>query len=134
MQYFYRRNFYLLPGAIMPFKKGQSGNPLGRAKGGPPRPLITPAIRKFLGWKWLKIKTLADNPIRLDTLTGAEVLALRMLSLAQKGNASILAQILDRIDGKIAAPPESLIGVQPLRLEIITAEKSDANKITSQTA
>jgi hypothetical protein len=67
------------------FQKGQSGNPAGRPKG---EPTITPWLRRLLLEKH-------------NGTTRAELVASRLIQMAQDGDAKAIALVLERIDGKV---------------------------------
>lgn len=75
----------------MPFKKGQSGNPKGRPKGG--IGILTPLIRAALDKP-----DLTDDKKRLRRIVFVE----NLFKLAYAGNPTALNIIMDRSDGKLA--------------------------------
>jgi len=74
------------PGNPWAFKPGQSGNPGGKPKG---TVSIMTHVRRALAEK------------QKDGRTGAELLADKMLELAEAGEFKFLKEIVDRMDGPI---------------------------------
>jgi hypothetical protein len=79
------------------WKRGESGNP----KGGGPGKLksIVEEIRRKLDARTLEGKKLPRNMTVLDALVEA------ILKYALKGNAVLLKEIIDRVDGRLPLPP-----------------------------
>jgi hypothetical protein len=85
---------------LAPWKKGQSGNPLGRPKG-------RVSLSKILAER-LKDRHFFGQPTPDDRLV-AEWLVDAMLTHAIKdGNANLFQQIFDRNDGKLAEPEKNV--------------------------
>jgi HPt (histidine-containing phosphotransfer) domain-containing protein len=70
---------------LKPFQKGVSGNPGGRGKA-----LITRALREELE------APAEDSP----TLTNAQVIARKLVSMAKSGEIQAIKEIADRAEGK----------------------------------
>jgi len=107
------------------FKPGQSGNPAGKAKG---TPNITSRIKKILEMELDVKDPVTTKPAKK---TVSEIIGLRLAKEAMSGNIKAVKIILDRVEGKVAAPDQSAeewIGEQ---LQIIVDEsqaKDNAKK------
>ena len=95
----------------MPWVKGQSGNPKGRARKGK---TMTDALRSVL-----------DQKIWPFGRTGRELLVLRLFALGLGGDEKAIQYICDRLDGK---PPQAveLTGdkARPLRIEYVKGKEA----------
>ena len=76
------------------WKKGQSGNPKGRPKKGK---RLTDIIEKYLPM----VPEIDENP---DGKTYQDLIAEALLIGAVKGNAVLIKEVLDRVDGKVPLP------------------------------
>ena len=76
------------------FKKGQSGNPAGRPPG------IPNAATRYQ--RLLKLVTKAANPVtgEMEEYTQAELMDMRIMSKALKGDLPAYKEIMDRLEGK----------------------------------
>ena len=96
----------------MPWVKGQSGNPKGRARKGK---TMTDALRSVL-----------DQKIWPFGRTGRELLVLRLFALGLSGDEKAIQYICDRLDGKPAQALE-VSGREkgpPLRIEYVEAKEA----------
>lgn len=82
-----------------PWKKGESGTPLGKQTIGP---RITPVLRRYAD---LQVFELYRLPIHTLTLAEAMAAAIWMLSLQEQGDRA-RQMILDRLDGPLPKPTE----------------------------
>lgn len=83
------------------FEPGKSGNPAGKAKG---TVSITAALKRYL----------RDHPAEVDKVVVA------LVKHAQSGNAQILKELLDRIDGRVVER-HHLEGDLPITLQFVPA-------------
>jgi hypothetical protein len=90
------------PNKATRFRPGVSGNPAGSHKG--KFRSIVEAIRKQLDARTLEGKKLPRNMTVLDALVEA------ILKYALKGNAVLLKEIIDRVDGRLPQPPPAPAG------------------------
>ncbi len=75
------------------WKPGESGNPKGR----PPKGIsITSLVKELLS----QIPDIEEDGVKNDK-TWAELISLALVKGAVKGNAPLLKETLDRIDGKV---------------------------------
>lgn len=80
------------------FGSGQSGNPRGRPKRGAS---LTEIVRKKLG----DIVIVADADGSLLEKRRREIIADKLLEMAQGGNLTAMQIVLERVDGKVPQPP-----------------------------
>ena len=86
------------------FKKGQSGNPLGRGKG---NLSMTTLLRSAL----VKLN-------KGETITPAEKISLSLIRQAEVGELKAIEMVLDRIDGKPTQQINQVnVNVEPLKDE-----------------
>jgi len=90
-----------------PFKAGQSGNPNGRPK---KALCITSQLKEVLDDVPLQLPNGTPNK---DKLTWARIIAEQAVREAAKGSASILKEILDRSEGKVADKLQAEVDVMP---------------------
>ena len=83
---------------LIPFKKGQSGNPKGR----PPGESFATILQRILA-KNIKTKDPFDSG-RVVKMTVKERIALAMAAKAMKGGEKAADLVLDRLEGKVAQP------------------------------
>jgi hypothetical protein len=76
------------------FTPGQSGNPAGRPKG------IPNAATRYQ--RLLKLVTKAANPVtgEMEEYTQAELMDMRIMSKALKGDLPAYKEIMDRLEGR----------------------------------
>jgi len=79
---------------LIPAKKGEVRNPKGRPKGSP--------NLKTLISKWMEVKEKVANPFngKEQKLTQADIMVLKMISMARKGNVAAWVALTDRLEGK----------------------------------
>jgi hypothetical protein len=97
---------------LIPWKKGQNGNPNGPRPGRPPGDV---SLTKFLK-KRLAEAELAGS-ITPDGRCNAEWLVDMMIVEAMRGNGACIREIWDRNDGKVPAPIET----PPVTMETLAA-------------
>lgn len=97
----------------MPFKKGQSGNPVGR-----------PADGK--SWAAVLDK-LCDEEVKAGsmTMTKKEAICRKLLKLASEGEKWAIEALMDRIDGK----PKQIVD-QTTRNVAVNIGQDDADNVT----
>ena len=116
------------PSTVHKFKPGQSGNPAGRPR---KEVCLTSLVKQYLS------EDAEVNGKKLLNKDGSpktweQVLAASIVHLAAKGNATALAQLWERLDGKVPQPLEhSGIGGGPIE---ITAQRDRLRKIIEDPA
>jgi hypothetical protein len=80
------------------WRKGQSGNPSGKAADPEHERTVAETLRRLLHSRTLGATTLADGKPVIDALCEA------MLKYALKGNAILIREILDRTEGRVPLP------------------------------
>ena len=81
------------------YKRGQSGNPIGRPKG---TSSITTCLKKIMDMKFLVPNDLQREISNLNfKLKVSEIIALRLVANAMKGKDHAIDTLLDRIEGKV---------------------------------
>lgn len=82
------------PDNLIPFVKGQSGNPAGYPKG-------VPNTKTRLA-RLLAMTSMVKNPTtgEMEQMTVAEQMDLAIISQARKGNTRAYSALIDRIEGK----------------------------------
>lgn len=104
------------------WKKGQSGNPAGRAKGGK---LLSTTLKNIIASKFSKKYTSIITDEETE-LTGGEIIASRLFADAADGDLAAIKEIFDRVDGKV---PDKLAGDEdePLRIILEKVDKSNSD-------
>lgn len=81
-----------------PWKPGQSGNPAGKPKGCRSMKTI---LRELLD---VELDTKGENPLTKEKITGKltaqEIVAMKLIREATKGNMYAIREIFDRMDGQ----------------------------------
>jgi hypothetical protein len=111
------------------WEKGQSGNPSGKPKG------IPNAATRYQ--RLLKLVTKAANPVtgEMEDYTQAELMDMRIMSKALKGDLAAYKEIVDRLEGRAKQAMDLTTGGQPLNKvrEMTDNEISERLRIISET-
>ena len=93
---------------LIPYKKGQSGNPNGRPKGSKNRSTIAK--------KWLQAMQEAENPLTLESeeLSQEDLITLALLKKAAEGDVNAYKALMDSGYGSPVQQVEQTILEQPL--------------------
>lgn len=93
---------------LIPYKKGQSGNPNGRPKGSKNRSTIAK--------KWLQAMQEAKNPLTLESeeLSQEDLITLALLKKAADGDVNAYKALMDSGYGSPVQQVEQTILEQPL--------------------
>ena len=93
---------------LIPFKKGQSGNPTGRKKGS--------KNRSTLAKKWLEVNQKAFNDITglEEVLTQEDLMTLAQIKKAKDGDVNAYKAIMDSAFGSPVQQIDQTIIEQPL--------------------
>ena len=93
---------------LIPYKKGQSGNPNGRPKGSKNRSTIAK--------KWLQLIKKEVNPLNLETeeLSQEDLMTLALIQKATKGDVNAYKALMDSGYGSPVQQVEQTILEQPL--------------------
>ena len=93
---------------LIPYKKGQSGNPNGRPKGSKNRSTIAK--------KWLQAMQEAKNPLTLESeeLSQEDLITLALLKKASEGDVNAYKALMDGGYGSPVQQVEQTILEQPL--------------------
>ena len=93
---------------LIPYKKGQSGNPNGRPKGSKNRSTIAK--------KWLQLIKKEVNPLNLETedLSQEDLMTLALIKKATKGDVNAYKALMDSGYGSPVQQVEQTILEQPL--------------------
>lgn len=81
------------------WKKGQSGNPVGKPASGP---VITPHLRRFAQMQTIELLNMPQEV--LDRLTPAEMVAYKIICEAMTSGPGMqhsTRELLERLDGKV---------------------------------
>src|SRR3989338_8170696 len=89
---------------LVPFQKGKSGNPKGKPRG---TISITTHLKKLMTTK-LSVPELTGSDVKL---TSKELIALRLVKDAIRGNAHAQDTIIERLEGKVTQPSEQNVNV-----------------------
>ena len=103
---------------LIPYKKGQSGNPNGRPKGSKNRSTIAK--------KWLQAMQEAKNPLTLESeeLSQEDLITLALLKKAADGDVNAYKALMDSGYGSPVQQVEQTILEQPLFPDV-PKDKSD---------
>lgn len=93
---------------LIPYQKGQSGNPNGRPKGSKNRSTIAK--------KWLQVIQEAKNPLTLESeeLSQEDLITLALLKKAANGDVNAYKALMDSGYGSPVQQVEQTILEQPL--------------------
>ena len=99
---------------LIPYKKGESGNPNGRPKGSKNRSTIAK--------KWLKITENAKNPIssKQEDLSQEDLMTLALLRKARNGDVNAYKALMDSAFGSPVQQIDQNITEQPLFPDVQT--------------
>ena len=105
---------------LIPYEKGQSGNPNGRPKGSKNRSTIAK--------KWLQVEQDLKNPLtsKTETMSQEDLMTLALIKKARDGDATAYQKLLDSAYG---APVQQ---VEQTNIEIpffdLDAEENDSSE------
>lgn len=104
---------------LIPYQKGQSGNPNGRPKGSKNRSTIAK--------KWLQVIQETKNPLTLESeeLSQEDLITLALLKKAAKGDVNAYKALMDSGYGSPVQQVEQTILEQPLFPDV---PKDNGNK------
>ncbi len=104
---------------LIPYKKGQSGNPNGRPKGSKNRSTIAK--------KWLQVIQETENPLTLESeeLSQEDLITLALLKKAANGDVNAYKALMDSGYGSPVQQVEQTILEQPLFPDV---PKDNGNK------
>ena len=93
---------------LIPYKKGQSGNPNGRPKGSKNRSCVAK--------KWLSVEQDLKNPLTGDNevMSQEDLMTLALIKKARKGDATAYQKLLDSAYGAPVQQIEQTNIEQPL--------------------
>jgi hypothetical protein len=89
------------------WRKGQSGNPSGKAADPEHERTVAETLKRLLHSRTLGTTTLPDGKLVIDALCEA------MLKYALKGNAILIREILDRTEGRVPLPAPAAAAGEP---------------------
>jgi hypothetical protein len=105
---------------LIPYQKGQSGNPKGRPKGSKNRSTIAK--------KWLQVEQDLKNPLtsEIETMSQEDLMTLALIKKAREGDATAYQKLLDSAYG---APVQQ---VEQTNIELpffnLDADRNDGSK------
>jgi hypothetical protein len=105
---------------LIPYQKGQSGNPKGRPKGSKNRSTIAK--------KWLQVEQELKNPLtsEIETMSQEDLMTLALIKKAREGDATAYQKLLDSAYG---APVQQ---VEQTNIELpffnLDADRNDGSK------
>lgn len=78
---------------LIPYKKGQSGNPKGRPKGSKNRSTVAK--------RWLQVEQDLKNPLtsEIETMSQEDLMTLALIKKAREGDATAYQKLLDSAYG-----------------------------------
>ena len=93
---------------LIPYQKGQSGNPKGRPKGSKDRSTIAK--------KWLQVEQDLKNPLtsEIETMSQEDLMTLALIKKAREGDATAYQKLLDSAYGAPVQQIEQTNIEQPL--------------------
>lgn len=97
------------------WKKGESGNPKGRPR---KEVSLTSLLKKYLD-------DVPDIQVggKTNTKSWMELIVQAWLVGAYKGNAQLMRELLDRVEGKVPQPIAGAEGGVPIKITYVQAEK-----------
>lgn len=107
------------------WKKGQSGNPSGCPKGKKVTTILSDIMSKKISIKEIdkRVKSLATVKGKGAEVEAREALALKMFALAMDGDAQIIKEVLNRLEGKV---------VDKVKIYPDAAKQYDYTKLTAK--
>lgn len=104
---------------LIPYQKGQSGNPKGRPKGSKNRSTIAK--------KWLQVEQDLKNPLtsEIETMSQEDLMTLALIKKARKGDVQAYQKLLDSAYGAPVQQIEQTNIEQPLFPDV---SKDNGNK------
>ena len=104
---------------LIPYQKGQSGNPKGRPKGSKNRSTIAK--------KWLQVEQDLKNPLtsEIETMSQEDLMTLALIKKARKGDVQAYQKLLDSAYGAPVQQIEQTNIEQPLFPDV---SKNNGNK------
>lgn len=99
---------------LIPFKKGQSGNPNGRPKGS--------KNRSTIARRWLEVNQSLKNPLtgENETMSQEDLMTLALIKKAREGDVSAYKALMDSGYGAPLQQVEQTILEQPLFPDVQT--------------
>jgi len=99
---------------LIPFKKGQSGNPNGRPKGS--------LNRSTIARKWLEVNQSLKNPLtgEQETMSQEDLMTLALIKKAREGDVTAYKALMDSGYGAPIQQVEQTILEQPLFPDVQT--------------
>ena len=99
---------------LIPFKKGESGNPNGRPKGS--------RNRSTIARKWLEVNQSLKNPLtgENETMSQEDLMTLALIKKAREGDVSAYKALMDSGYGAPLQQVEQTILEQPLFPDVQT--------------
>ena len=99
---------------LIPFKKGQSGNPNGRPKGS--------LNRSTIARKWLEVNQSLKNPLtgENETMSQEDLMTLALIKKAREGDVTAYKALMDSGYGAPIQQVEQTILEQPLFPDVQT--------------
>ena len=115
---------------LIPFKKGQSGNPSGYPTG------LPNASTRFRNLLSTRIK--GTNPITGEDgfYLVSELMDAKLFQLALKGDLGAIKEVLDRVEGRVTQSIETTINIDPVMVDFaqeVRKEIEDAEAIRKTT-
>lgn len=104
---------------LIPFKKGQSGNPKGRPVGS--------KNRSSIAKKWLRVEQDLKNPLtsEMETMSQEDLMTLALIKKAREGDTQAYQKLLDSAYGAPIQQIEQTNIEQPLFPDV---KENDSNK------
>jgi|TARA_R100000482_G_scaffold84461_1_gene33627 hypothetical protein len=104
---------------LIPYKKGQSGNPKGRPKGSKNRSTVAK--------KWLQVVQDLKNPLtsEIETMSQEDLMTLALIKKAREGDTQAYQKLLDSAYGAPVQQIEQTNIEQPLFPDV---KEDDGNK------
>lgn len=101
---------------LIPFVKGQSGNPNGRPRG--------TRNRSTLVKEWLEVEQSVVNPItkKTEVLSQSDIMTLALIAKARKGDVSAFKELMDSAFGKVQSTIDVTSGNEKIQTGFPTLE------------
>jgi len=104
---------------LIPFKKGESGNPAGRPKGS--------KNRSTIARRWLEVNQSLKNPItgENETMSQEDLMTLALIKKAREGDVNAYKALMDSGYGAPVQQIEQTLLEQPLFPDVQTDDSNE---------